>query len=142
MEANRQFDIGSLYYTCALVRNLNNLLVPWVTTWVYMGHVHTPGKSSKSCDVPEHFYYFIQYDPVMARMPRENWDSPGVYIPSLKHALRLKVTWEQLWSYELPGLVGRFADEQQMTCIEEDGEVNNPSERSSPADTLGNENEP
>jgi len=112
MRVNTRFRVGSLYYECGLVRDPKNRFIPWITTWVYMGYVRTPGRSSVSCDRPEPFYFFMEYEPTMARTPRSKWKSAGVYVPTLKQALESKVSWEQLWFYKLPKLVADFTEEQ------------------------------
>src|SRR5687767_11920052 len=104
MSARNRFKVGSLYYECAMVRDPRKRYVPWITTWVYMGYVRTPGRSSSSCDKPEYFYYFMEFDPALSRIPRSKWNRPGVYIPKLTQALESRVSWDELWSKQLPKL--------------------------------------
>ena len=101
---NKRYRVGSLYYECGVVPDLNGRFVPWIETWVYMGYVRR-NCSSVSCDEPGHFYYFKRYDPVMAHMPPEKWETTGIYIPSLRHAMRTKLTWRQLMAYGLPKML-------------------------------------
>jgi hypothetical protein len=111
MLANKRYKIGSLYYECGMVSDLNGRYVPWTVTWVYMGFVHTPGCSSVACDVPEHFYYFKRFEGTMAHSPPEKWKTTGVYVPSLRQAMRTKLTWKQMLSYGLARMLKECNDQ-------------------------------
>lgn len=113
MDKKHEFRVGSLYYEGHLVRDANNQRVPWITTWVYVGYVHTPGKSSGSCDKPEHFYYFKEYDPTASGIPPSDWKTQGVYVPTLKQAIESKLTWDEFWTVGLPKLQLDFCEESQ-----------------------------
>ena len=113
MSARSHFKIGSLYYECGLVTGGRKRSVPWITTWIYVGYVRTPGRSSKSCDKPEHFYHFLEFEPRMAHILRSQWKRPGAYIPSLRQAVESRVTWDELWSSKLPKLAAEFAEERK-----------------------------
>jgi hypothetical protein len=113
MDMEDQLKIGALYYECHLARDPKNRRVPWITTWVYLGYLHTPGKSSDSCDNAEHFYYFKEYEPTNSDIPPSEWKTQGIYIPTLKQVLESKLTWDEFWSYGLPKLQLDFHEEIQ-----------------------------
>ncbi len=99
------FDVGSLYYDCGIVRDLNGRIAPYVSTWVYLGIVHIPGCRCISCDKPEHYYHFRRYCGAMASTPREKWDTDRTNIPSLKQALQSMLTWDELMSCDLANML-------------------------------------
>jgi len=113
MRENKRYKVGCLYYQCGIASDLNQHAVPFIETWVYMGYVHTPGRSSDSCDKPEHFYYFKKWEPGMAHTPPEKWETTGIYVPSLKQALQSRLTWKQLMAYGLPRLLADFAENER-----------------------------
>ena len=104
MRSNKRYKVGSLYYECFVVPDLNGRLVPTIETWVYMGYEKL-GCSSLSCDAPGYYYHFKRFEPGMAHTPPEKWQTTGVYVPSLRQAMRTKLTWRQLVAYGLPKML-------------------------------------
>ncbi len=106
---NKRYKVGSLYYECGIVPDLNGSVVPWIQTWVYMGYVRR-NCSSTSCDVPYHFYHFKEFEPGMAHTRPEEWDATGIYVPSLRQAMMTKLTWKQMQGYGLLRLVQEYKE--------------------------------
>ncbi len=110
MRENKRYKVGSLYYECGVVPDLNGDWVPWIETWVYMGYVHLPRCSSRDCDKPQHYYYFKKFEPGMAHSPPDKGETTGIYVPSFRQAMRTKLTWRQMQAYGLPRLLLEHAD--------------------------------
>ncbi len=109
MRINKRYKVGSLYYECGLVPDLNGKFVPWIQTWVYMGFVHRP-ESAHSCDKPNYYYYFKKFDPGMAHTTPDKWETTGLLVPSLQQAMRTKLTWRQMLAYGLPRMLQEIAN--------------------------------
>lgn len=86
-----KFVNGESYYRCGFGVPES----PIVSTWIYLGYEHTPGRSSNSCDQPEHFYAFEEYEHWESRQHRNGRKPMVLLIPSLKQAHESFLTWEE-----------------------------------------------
>jgi hypothetical protein len=79
-----KFAINSVYYSLREDDGGNTV----ISSWRFMGLIKGP-TSSKSCDVPYHFYTFVLMD-------TDTDTSTLRRIPSLEHASVAFFTWQEL----------------------------------------------
>jgi hypothetical protein len=87
-----KFVVGHTYYTCGW-RIQPEGTVGMVSTWIYEGYVHQPGRSSLSCDIPEHFYQFVEINGWLTLQVYKKARAHKVAIPSAKMAEERMLTW-------------------------------------------------
>jgi hypothetical protein len=92
---SEKFVVGHSYYECGW-RLQPEGTVGMVSTWIYEGYVHLPGRSSLSCDVPEHFYQFVEIHSWLVKQVHKKAQAHSVAIPSTKVAEESMLTWAEL----------------------------------------------
>jgi hypothetical protein len=91
---SEKFVVGHTYYSCGW-RLQPEGVVGMVFTWIYEGYVHQPGRSSLSCDVPEHFYQFVEMNGWLVKQVHKKARAHSVSIPSAKMADERMLTWAE-----------------------------------------------
>ena len=89
-----RFVPGSVYYQFGAAADPAGQ--PVVSSWVFVGVQHTPGRSSGSCDVPEHFYTFEEWNGWFARQHFGDSSVQILRIPSFRQACNSMLTWSEL----------------------------------------------
>jgi hypothetical protein len=89
---------GAIYYQCGEAAAPAGFGI-LITTWVYEGYVHDERSgSSASCEVPHHFYSFLDYDDWSRQQAEGGGDArmKKLYIPNLRQAELSMLTWDEL----------------------------------------------
>lgn len=100
--ATDKFRAGHVYYQCG--HPADPACEPVISSWVYEGFVNRPKVNSLSCDVPFHFYAFIEWNGWLAKSQGEADPCPQtLYIPSADQANDSMLTWQELadWVREI-----------------------------------------
>jgi hypothetical protein len=91
---NTKFVVGQKYYTCdwgVQPEGTGGM----VSTWIYEGYVHQPWRSSLSCDIPAHFYQFVEINGWLTLQVHKKARAQKIAIPSAKMAERSMLTWSE-----------------------------------------------
>jgi hypothetical protein len=86
-ESHGKLRIGTPYYQLST----QGSLAPVIETWRYDGYRESPNCNSASCDRPYFFYHFVRC------YCGEGEEQFGIRIPSLVHAERTFLTWDELF---------------------------------------------
>ncbi len=87
------FIVDNIYYQC----HFSDIGSRVITSWVFLGFEDTPNQSSASCDIPNHFYAFAEWNSWWTRRNLDqNQKLYTLLIPSLRQAEMSMLTWEQL----------------------------------------------
>ena len=89
-----RFVPGSVYYQFGAAGQPAGQ--PVVSSWVFLGTQHSPGRSSASCDVHEHFYTFEEWNGWSAKQEFGSAAVQTLRIPSLEQACKSMLTWSDL----------------------------------------------